>query len=187
MLAGLIPPDGSDQDELRKRLMAGRYSEVRMLYYLGKDVFRWVEQCMEIAERTPELKDAEVRAQSFVGMLSGGPPESVKEKLIRWGVVDYTSIFSRCVGLNSLFAEPPQITGLTEEFLRNYHRYLDALYRCYVDLEPHRIIVAHNFRFEFTLRASTPACSNRSGKRNRKGVYQSLPRHVQQWRCVLFR
>jgi hypothetical protein len=148
MLAGLIPPDGSDQDELRKRLMAGRYSEVRMLYYLGKDVFRWVEQCMEIAERTPELKDAEVRAQSFVGMLSGGPPESVKEKLIRWGVVDYTSIFSRCVGLNSLFAEPPQITGLTEEFLRNYHRYSDALYRCYMDLEPHRIIVAHNFRFE---------------------------------------
>jgi hypothetical protein len=63
-------------------------------------------------------------------------------------VVDYTSIFSRCVGLNSLFAEPPQITGLTEEFLRNYHRYSDALYRCYMDLEPHRIIVAHNFRFE---------------------------------------
>jgi hypothetical protein len=52
------------------------------------------------------------------------------------------------VGLNALFAEPPLINTLTEEFMRNYHRYTDALYRSYMDSEPHRIIAATNFRFD---------------------------------------
>jgi len=47
MLSGLIPNDGSDQEDLKRRLLAGRYSEIRMLYFLGKDVFRWIEQCVE--------------------------------------------------------------------------------------------------------------------------------------------
>src|SRR5579872_1099744 len=47
MLSGLIPSDGSDPEELKRRLLSGRYSEVRMLYFLGKDVFRWIDQCVE--------------------------------------------------------------------------------------------------------------------------------------------
>ena len=47
MLSGLIPADGTEPDELRRRLLSGRYSEVRMLFFLGKDVFRWIEQCVE--------------------------------------------------------------------------------------------------------------------------------------------
>ena len=39
MLSGLIPSEGQDQDELKRRLITGRYSEMRMLYFLGKDVF----------------------------------------------------------------------------------------------------------------------------------------------------
>ena len=38
MLSGLIPSDGTDPDDLKRRLLAGRYSEIRMLFYLGKDV-----------------------------------------------------------------------------------------------------------------------------------------------------
>src|ERR1019366_9552025 len=44
MLSGLIPTEGADPDELHRRLLSGRYAEMRMLFYLGKDVFRWIDQ-----------------------------------------------------------------------------------------------------------------------------------------------
>ena len=53
MRSGLLPSDGHDRGVLTRKLLAGRYSEIRMLYLLGKDAFRWIGQCMEIAERTP--------------------------------------------------------------------------------------------------------------------------------------
>ncbi len=148
MMAGLIPDDGSDRDELRRRLLAGRHAEIRMLFFLGKDVFRWLDQCQECAGRIPELSGAELRGQSFAGLLTANPPPGVKEKLIRWGVADYSSVFSRAIGLNAVFAEPPAIEGLSEEFLRNYHRYADLMFRCYMESQPHAIAGPANFRFE---------------------------------------
>jgi hypothetical protein len=148
MLSGLIPGDGSDQDELKRRLLAGRYGEIRMLFFLGKDVFRWIEQCIEWADRIPELGEAEIRGQSFAGLLTANPPPAVKEKLTRWGVLDYVSIFSRAIGLHAMFVEPPVFESLAEEFLRNYHRYADSLYRCYLESQPHRQIASKNFHFE---------------------------------------
>jgi hypothetical protein len=147
MLSGLIPSDGSDQDDLKRRLMAGRYSEIRMLYFLGKDVFRWIEQCVEWGERVPELTGVEIRPQSFAALLTSDPPEAVKEKLIGWGVVDYVSIFTRAAGLNAMFIQPPVFDTLAEEFLRNYHRYADVLYRCYLDSQPYRRLASANFHF----------------------------------------
>src|SRR6202048_1999203 len=61
MLSGLIPSDGSDQEDLKRRLLAGRYSEVRMLFFLGKDVLRWIDQCMDWSGRVPEVASAEIR------------------------------------------------------------------------------------------------------------------------------
>ncbi|HUI57949.1 MAG TPA: hypothetical protein VLY04_23390 [Bryobacteraceae bacterium] len=147
MLSGLIPSDGSDPDELHRRVLAGRYAEVRMLFFLGKDVLRWLDQCMDWASRVPELGDAQIRPQSFANLLTHGTPEDVKEKLVRWGVTDYVSIFSRAIGLNTLFTAPPAFELLAEEFLRNYHRYADFLYRCYMESEPHRIVERRNFHF----------------------------------------
>jgi hypothetical protein len=147
MLSGLIPTDGTAPEELERRLLAGRYGEIRMLFFLGKDVFRWVEQCTEWAQRIPALQHQEIHPQSFVTLLTTHPPASVRDKLVRWGVVDYTSIFSRAVGLNVLFAEPPVFDSLSQEFLRNYHRYADALQRSYVAAQPHRSLAA-NFQFE---------------------------------------
>ena len=60
MLSGLIPSDGTDEEELKRRLLSGRYSEIRMLFFLGKDVFRWLDQCVEWVERVAELREAEV-------------------------------------------------------------------------------------------------------------------------------
>ena len=147
MLSGLIPSDGSDQEDLKRRLLAGRYAEIRMLYYLGKDILRWIEQCVEWGQRVPELSGAEVRPQSFAGLLTADPPQAVKEKLVRWGVVDHLSIFTRALGLNAMFIQPPAFDILAEEFLRNYHRYADFLYRCYMDSQPHRTLASANFRF----------------------------------------
>jgi hypothetical protein len=147
MLAGLIPSDGSDQEDLKRRLLAGRYAEIRMLYYLGKDILRWIEQCVEWGQRVPELSGAEIRPQSFAGLLTADPPAAVKEKLVRWGVVDHVSIFTRALGLNAMFIQPPAFDILAEEFLRNYHHYADFLYRCYMDSQPHRTLASANFRF----------------------------------------
>ena len=147
MLSGLIPNDGSDPDELSRRLLAGRYGEVRMLFFLGKDVFRWLEQCMDWVTRVPELADREWRAQSFAALLTASTPPEVKEKLSRWGVSDYISIFTRAIGLNTLFTAPPAIEDLAGEFLRNYHKYADSLYHCYMDLERHATLDARLFRF----------------------------------------
>jgi hypothetical protein len=148
MLSGLIPSDGTEPEVLQKRLLSGRYAEIRMLFFLGKDVFRWMDQCMDAAARVPDLGKLQLRAQSFAGLLTAGTPAVVKEKLVNWGVADYTSIFSRAIGLNLLFTAPPVFEVFSEEFLRNYHRYADALYRCFMELEPHLILAAENFRFD---------------------------------------
>jgi hypothetical protein len=149
MLSGMIPSDGTDPVDLKRRLMHGRYSELRMLFFLGKDVMRWIDQCIEWADRIPELAGpGDLRAQSFAGLLTANPPEPVRDKLIRWGVADYVSIFARAIGMNAAFAEPPSSDLLSEEFLRSYHRYADYLFRCYMDSQAHRAIASSNFRFE---------------------------------------
>ena len=148
MLSGLVDIGGIDPEVLTRRLLSGRYAEIRMLFFLGKDLLRWMEQCLECTARVPELESAAVRSQSFAELLISQPPEDVKAKLTVWGVADYSSIFSRAVGINTLFVQPPEFDLLAEEFLRNYHRYADYLYRCYLQSEPHCILSPANFPFE---------------------------------------
>jgi hypothetical protein len=152
MLSGLVPSNGADPDELRRRVLQGRHSEIRMLYFVGKDVFRWIDQCVEFVDGKPELRMAELRRQSFAGILTGNPPENVLTKLKAWGVFDYSAIFARAIGLNALFQQPPDVALLSSEFLQHYHRYADYLYACFMELEQHRVITAQNFHF--TLYAS---------------------------------
>lgn len=148
MLSGLIPSSGEDPGELSRRLLAGHYGEIRMLYFLGKDVLRWLEQCLETVTRVPELRGRDWRAQSFAALLTRGLPAGVKEKLSRWGVSDYTSIFCRAIGLHTMFAAPPAFDTLSDEFLRNYHRYADSLFHCYMELESYQPAEAASFQFQ---------------------------------------
>jgi hypothetical protein len=148
MLSGLIPGDGSDEEGLRHRLLAGRYSEVRMLFFLGKDIFRWIDQCVECTARVAELEASGLQAQSFAALVAGDPPLAVREKLVRWGVADYTSVFSRAIGLHVLFAEPPEFSALSPEFLGHYHRYADALYLCFLQAQPYRPAPSRSFGFD---------------------------------------
>ena len=50
-LQGLLPQGEATREDLDRALLDGRYSELRMLYYVGKDLARWIEQCLEFAER----------------------------------------------------------------------------------------------------------------------------------------
>jgi hypothetical protein len=148
MLSGLIPGDGSDEEELKRRLLAGKYGEIRMLFYLGKDVFRWIDQCVDWAGHLPELEKLEIGRQTFARFLTSQPPAMVRQKLVQWGVVDHQSIFSRAIGLQVMFEQPPEFDCLTEEFLRNYHRYADAIFRCYLESNGCAAVTAANFQFE---------------------------------------
>ena len=90
----------------------------------------------------------EIRPAELCEPAHADAPEPVKDKLLRWGVADYVSIFSRAVGINTVFSHPPDVDVLADEFLRNYHRYADFLYRCYMDSQSHQSLLAANFRFD---------------------------------------
>ena len=97
----------SSDDELllQRKMLAGRYQEVRMLLFLGKDLFRWMQQCAEHVGGDPENRnpDSRIVEQSFAAMVVESPPESVKLKLESWGVTDRKGVFSRAIGIHSLF------------------------------------------------------------------------------------
>lgn len=148
MLNGLLPNDSADQDELTRRLLDGRLCEIRMLFFVGKDLTRWITHCLEFINSFEELRTPGIREQSFADLLVQDPPSTVKEKLKAWGVLDYRSIFSRAIGLNTIFAQPPDREQVSEEFIRNYYRYADHLYACRQQVTPFAEISSLNFHFE---------------------------------------
>ncbi len=129
MLQGLLPQGEMTADDLDRALLDGRFSEILMLFYVGKDLVRWIDQCLEHIARQPELRDSGVRYQSFAAMLVHHTPPPVQAKLQRWGVADYRSIFSRALGLNTLLGSAPERRLLSDEFVRNYYRYADQLFQ----------------------------------------------------------
>jgi len=148
MLAGLAARDGSGDNVLHSRVIASRYAEVRMLFFIGKDVMRWLEQCAEWAAGVAELQAACLRRQSFARLIAVCPPAAVCEKLTRWGVTDYLAIFCRAIGLHTLFGEPPPLEVLARDFLLNYHRYGDLLYQGFMEAETYSVISTTNFHFQ---------------------------------------
>ena len=62
MLQGLLPSGERSTEELDRALIDGRYCEIRMLFYVGKDLVRWIEQCMEHLSHNP---DSRTRASSI--------------------------------------------------------------------------------------------------------------------------
>jgi hypothetical protein len=155
-LQGLLP---SSEEELvlRRRMLAGRYQEVRMLLFLGKDIFRWMRQCVEHVQGLPDAaekespqrkKDHGIVEQSFSALVVEDPPESVKHKLQGWGVTDRRAIFSRAIGIHSVFEDPPSADSLSPIFLKNYHRYADHAYICYQHSEAFLPLAPANYEFE---------------------------------------
>ena len=65
MMQGLLPSGERRTEEIERALLDGRYCEIRMLFYVGKDLTRWIEQCLEMVDRSPEMRASGIRYQSF--------------------------------------------------------------------------------------------------------------------------
>jgi hypothetical protein len=99
-----------------------------MLYYIGKDVSRWTEQCAETAAASGEFAGRRIGPESFAYFLVNHVPGHVRSKLEGWGVLDFCSLFRRSIGLHAVFADVPMAQSFSQEFLRRYHRHLDQWY-----------------------------------------------------------
>jgi len=152
VLQGLLPGGDQTRAELDRKLLAGRYCELRMLFYVGKDLMRWIDQCLDFVQHTEELAEEGIRFQSLASFLVQDPPAAVKEKLRKWGVADYKGIFSRALGINCIFAQPPAREILSEDFIRSYYRYADQLFATLLSQSPFTELDPR--RFDFSLYAS---------------------------------
>ncbi len=139
-----------EQEDLKKQLLDGRYTEVRMLFYVGKDIFRWLEQCVDTCSRSPHLED--IAQQSFAHLLIKQTPEDVAAKLRTWGVIEYARIFSRSIGIYTQFKEPPDRNLLQDDYLRHYYRFADYAFSCWRDIR--KPVLLPQEQFPFTLYAS---------------------------------
>lgn len=148
MLQGLLPKEQNTEEELEQILLDGRYCEIRMLFYVGKDLLRWMEQCLDMVERDEHLRGLGIVRQSLVALLVNDPPGHVAEKLQSWGVVDYAAIFSRAIGLNMVFVDVPERDAIPSDFIRHYYRFADHLYNCYQSLQQFPQVRAKNFDFD---------------------------------------
>lgn len=114
--------------ELDQQLLRGRYAELRMLFYIGKDISRWMEQCAETVALVQTFDGRHFGAESFAGFLVQHVPPHVRMKLEAWGVLDFCALFRRSIGLHSVFHEFPPVESFAPDFLRRYHRHLDQWY-----------------------------------------------------------
>jgi hypothetical protein len=137
---------GDREAELERVLLTGRYQEIRMLLFLGKDIYRWLLQCVDCMGRSEE--GARYTEESFAALVVEQPPACVREKLERWGVTDRRAVFSRAIGVHTLFSSPPPIETLSPTLLRNYHRFADHAYICFQHLKAFKDLSPKEFLFE---------------------------------------
>lgn len=148
MLQGLLPSGERTSDDLDKSLLEGRYCEIRMLFYVGKDLVRWIEQSLDHVQRDPEFSASGIRFQSFAAYLVNNTPATVQAKLRKWGVADFKAIFMRSLALNAILATVPERGVLSDDFVRNYYRYADSIFLCRQSLAPFTDIAHMNFEFD---------------------------------------
>jgi hypothetical protein len=148
MLQGLLPSGERTTEDLDKSLLEGRYCEIRMLFYVGKDLVRWIEQSLDHIERQPGFGASGIKFQSFAAYLVQNTPLTVQAKLRKWGVADFKSIFMRALGLNAILSEVPARGVLADDFVRNYYRYADSIFLCRQSQTPFTDIAQMNFDFE---------------------------------------
>ncbi|HWR54231.1 MAG TPA: hypothetical protein VN428_24200 [Bryobacteraceae bacterium] len=124
-LGGMIPLDGCARESLELIVLKARYCEFRMMFYLGKDVERWMDQCLETVDPAGSWTDG-----SFAVLLTEMMPDRVRAKLSSWGVEDHRTIFVRALGIRAIFHDLPEPAALAPRFLRSYCRFADAAFTC---------------------------------------------------------
>jgi hypothetical protein len=152
ILQGYLPSGAGNDGELEHRLLRGRFAELRMLFYVGKDLLRWLDQCVEVTASNPDFSVLGMTRPSFALYLVEQAPNAVRLKLEAWGVLDYRALFRRAIGLHSVFAEVPPVSCLSSEFLRRYHRYADRWFQAWAQGQP--LPAVDWSKFDFDLYAS---------------------------------
>jgi hypothetical protein len=147
-LQGLLPQGEASRADLDLSLLEGRYSELRMLFYVGKDLVRWIEQCLEFAARNRDELPSGIVYQSFASLLIQEAPPNIQAKLRKWGVADYKSIFTRALGLQCLFANAPEREILSDDFVRNYYKYADQMFAVRQGERDFTPLATQDFEFE---------------------------------------
>jgi hypothetical protein len=102
-----------------------------MLSLAGKDVMRWIAQCMDFASRDQVLASAGIQPQSFADLLVNRTPPGVAARFEKWGVLDYRRLLARAIGVNAVFPNPPEFGVISAGFLAEYYAYTDSLFACY--------------------------------------------------------
>lgn len=148
----MLREGGAEDAALEQQVLEGRFTELRMVFYVGKDVRRWMDQCLDYCARQPELAARRIPRQSFAKLLIEQTPADVAEKLRNWGVIEYSRIFSRSIGIYNQFREPPGIEELQTDYLRYYYRYADYAYSAWQDMRKAPKLDVEDF--PFTLYAS---------------------------------
>ena len=120
----LAEPNASDP---QSRRLEAHQLELKMLCYLGKDLVRWIGQCLELVHQNPEVPA--VSEGQLMDLLVKNPPERVVRKMQGWGVGDFRTIFARSLGLAAVFPHPPARECISDVFVRDFARYADTLYR----------------------------------------------------------
>jgi hypothetical protein len=127
-LQGFLPREETSSQDLEQHLLRGRHAELRMLYYIGKDITRWIDQCAEAVSASALFEGQRIRPETFAVFLVQHVPVHVRTKLEGWGVLDFCALFRRSIGLHAVLAEFPTLETFSPDFLRRYHRHLDQWY-----------------------------------------------------------
>jgi hypothetical protein len=148
ILQGYLPTGDGGESDLEQRLLRGRFAEMRMLFYVGKDLLRWLDQCVEVTAAHPAYGAPAMTRPSFALYLVEHAPPAVTQKLETWGVLDYRALFRRAIGLHSVFSEVPPVGCLSGEFLRRYHRHADRWFQAWAQSQPQPEVDWSQFDFE---------------------------------------
>ncbi len=148
ILNGYLPSQQIPECAVERNLILGRFVELRMLFYVGKDLARWMEQCVEVTGARPEFANLGLGSEAFAHLLVGETPVNVHEKLELWGVLDYRSLFRRAIGLHSVFEEVPPAQCLTSDFLKRYHRHADRWFEAWLLNRPLPTVNWREFGFD---------------------------------------
>lgn len=147
-LQGLLPKPVKTPEELDKQLLRGRYAELKMLFYIGKDLIRWMDQCAESAVISDHFFGRRMQPETFALFLVQYVPQHVRLKLEGWGVLDFCALFRRSIGLHTVFVNLPAAHDISPDFLRRYHRHLDTWYEYRMRERVYDKAESHEFTFD---------------------------------------
>ncbi len=148
ILKGYLPSQLVPECELDQHLLRGRFAELRMLFYVGKDLERWMEQCVEVTGAHLDYAHLSLGREAFANLLVDEAPAHVHRKLELWGVLDYRALFRRAIGLHSVFEEVPPVQCLSADFLKRYHRHADRWFESWILTRPLATVDWSDFSFD---------------------------------------